>query len=240
MYQVYVDESCQNAHDFLVLGCIVIDSNKIETLKDALNAVRDRHATYGEVKWQKVSRNKFDFYKEFVDVYFDLATSDVLHFHTLVVECKTMDDSQFNGGNSDIGFNKLIYQLLLHRCGRRYQGPLYVFLDDRPSPTPADAIRPILNAAMAKAGDSSAPFKRVTFVQSHASLAVQLVDVLIGAIGYRKNGKHNASGAAPHKIALANHIARRCIQLEAKPHYASAVKFTYWPFKYRKKVVSVA
>lgn len=239
MYQVYVDESCQNAHDFLVLGCLVVHVGKVDVLKDALNAVRAEYQTFGEVKWQKVSRSKLDFYRAFVDVYFDLAAQDILHFHTLVMQCNTIDDAQFNNGDSDIGFNKLIYQLLLHRCGKRYAGPLYVFLDARPSPTPPDTIRPILNAAMSKAGNTSNPFKRLTFIESHASLAIQLVDVLIGAIGYRKNGKHNANGAAPHKVELANHIARRCYQLEAKPHYAKAVRFTYWAFQYRKQVVPV-
>lgn len=240
MFQIYVDESCQNAHAYLVLGCLVADAKRVHTVKKALEDVRSAHNTFGEVKWQKVSRSKLDFYKAYVDVFFDMAATDVLHFHTLVLQCNTIDDDQFNNGDSDIGFNKLIYQLLLHRCGRRYEGPRHVFLDRRPSPTPPDSIRPILNASMSKNGDDSEPFKRLTFVDSRESFLIQLVDVLIGAIGYRKNGKHNIQGASPNKIELANYIARRCIQLEPRPHYRQAVKFTYWAFQYRiKEMVSI-
>lgn len=237
MYNVYVDESCQNAHRYLVLGCIVVDAAYQHEILGELLAARARHnLNTVEVKWKKSSRRGLPLYKEFVDVYIKYARLGHVHFHCMYVESSTVDHSH-NSNDADTSLNKLIYQLMLHRVGRRYAGPIYVYVDERPTHSSPDAIRPMLNAVIAKYGDASAPFRRLSFIDSHKSDIVQITDLLIGAVGFRKNNRHKLADASPHKVELGEYIARKCGELERKPNASSATRFTLWKFAYRKKVV---
>ena len=84
MYHIYADESCKDSHKYLVLGGLVVHQQEYDLVCLSLNNVRDKYTTFGEVKWTKVSKSKLPFYKAFVDVFFDKAANDELHFHSLV------------------------------------------------------------------------------------------------------------------------------------------------------------
>ena len=59
---VYADESCTGGQRYLALGGIALGEELTPGILERLKAVRDAHATYGEVKWQKISRAKLAFY----------------------------------------------------------------------------------------------------------------------------------------------------------------------------------
>lgn len=242
MLNIYVDESCKDGIRHLILGGIAIELRHIQIVSDELLRQRDQFKTFGEVKWQKVSKAKLPFYKAYVDVFFNLSTSDLLQFHALHVNTSTFNHGKWNQGSSELGFNKLIYQLLLHKFGRRYGGyyRLYVFLDERTTQHTPETIRPMLNAALAKEwGIPGAPFRRLTFQDSKKSEILQLNDLLIGAIGFRKNGRHQLPEASPAKVELAEYIARQAVQLEhpIRVNSPKARRFTLWAFEFKKGVL---
>jgi hypothetical protein len=240
MLDIYADESCTGNHRYLVLGGIALERTFAEVALGKLKDVRSSFSTHGEVKWSKVSGGKLDFYKAFVDVFFDCSANDDVHFYSLYVDTSTFNHHRFNGGNAEIGFNKLIYQLLLHKFGRKYGKSygLHVHLDDRTTKHNPEDMRPMLNSELGnKWGVTGNPFRRMAFQDSKKSDLIQLNDLLVGTVGFKKNLHHTRPECSPHKIALANHIVRRALENE-KPYKLNsrhAKRFAVWEFEYRKR-----
>ncbi|MBI5258575.1 MAG: DUF3800 domain-containing protein [Burkholderiales bacterium] len=236
MLEIYADESCKDQHKFLVIGAIAIDHRHATDMRNALAFVRTVNGQEGEVKWSRCTRQKLDFYKQFVDVFFDFSADDRAHFQGLYVDTSTFKHKKFNGGDRDLGFNKLIYQLLLHRFGRRKGAdyPLHVFLDARATKQKPEDLRPMLNADLRRWGIATDPFRRITFVDSAKSDLVQLADLLVGTIGFTKNLHHRRDEAAAHKIELKQHIIRRALANEPTTRLNSprAERFYVWPFRF--------
>lgn len=236
---VYADESCTGGLKYLVLGGIAVEEAFVPDVLARLRAVRDKHNTHGEVKWQKVSKTKLEFYKAYVDVFFDASLNDDVHFYALYVDTATFNHSKYNGGESDLGFNKLIYQLLLHKFGRKYglNYTLNVYLDERSTRHDPENLRPMLNHELARWDIKGDPFRQLRFKNSKECDLIQLNDLLVGTVGFKRNLHDKKPDCAPHKIELAEHIVRRALENE-KPHRLNstlAKRFAVWAFKYRGK-----
>lgn len=238
MISVYADESCKDNHRYLILGGICAELANMDEITRKLKAVRTKHNTYGEVKWGKVSNGKYQFYVDYINVFFDLCAVDILHFHFLSVDTSTFNHKVHNGGNSELGFDKLIYQLLLRKFGARYgkNHKIQVYLDERTTNSNPNSMTEILNAGLnKKLKIDSSPFTRVTFQDSKTSELLQVNDLLIGAIGFRNNKRHLNQESAAHKTRFSELILRKAIQLEypIKMGSPNAVKFTSWNFKFK-------
>lgn len=239
MICIYADESCKDTHKYLILGGICINSNYIDEVTSKLINVRDEHKTYGEVKWSKVSKAKYKFYEDYIKIFFEYCSKDILHFHYLSVDTSTFNNRLHNGGNSELGFDKLIYQLLLHKFGARYgrDNKIQVYLDERTTKNKPDSMTEILNAGVNKKYKiNTQPFRRVTFQNSKSSEIIQLNDLLIGAVGFRANNRHKSDTSAKHKIEYSELILSKATELEypIKMTSKQAKKFSSWDFSYRK------
>lgn len=237
--KIYADESSQNAHRHLAMGACVAGRADAERIFQAFTAGRSRHGLLGgELKWAKVSKAKLGCYIAMCDILFDLIERDVVHFHALTLDTSTIDHKTHSEGNAEIGFNKLIYQLLLHKFGRRYGAAsnIQVHLDNRTHNENPNAMTDMLNAALARDWNIlSKPFQSVQFANSKDHDLLQFADILIGAIAYRRNRFDLKPEAAPHKIALMKHIAGRIRRIEAKGRLSPRPKkFTVWDFRYSK------
>jgi hypothetical protein len=237
MYHIYGDESYKDTHKFLVLGGLVLDARELPSIEADLLAVRKKHRKEtSEVKWSKCRSGNLRFYKDFLQVFFDRAVKDELHFHCMYIDTHTFNHARYNLGDAEIGFNKLIFQLLLHKFGRRYgeSSPLFVYLDHRDAKDDPEAIRPMLNSALARDWNNhSRPFRGLQFRKSHKCELIQLNDLLIGAVGFRKNGRHHSPDTAKHKRELALHIVKELLKVEPYPELVRAKRFTMWKFKYK-------
>lgn len=239
MLDVYGDESCTSGNRFLCLGALAIERAKVPLMLESLKAIRTKHNTFGEVKWSKVSKAKLVFYRDYVDAFFAASKQDDIHFRALYVDTWTFDHHRFNSGNAEIGFNKLIYQLLLHKFGRVYGRThgIEVFLDDRTTKHDPEDLRPMLNRHLAKYEIKSEPFRRIRFRNSKDCDLIQLNDVLLGVVGFKRNLHDKKHDCSAHKKTLADYIVRRALENEA-PHRlnsAQAKRFAVWPFQYSKK-----
>lgn len=236
MLKIYADESCHTAHRYLVLGGVAVEeeNEKLALLK--FNDIRHVHLTWGEAKWEKISKAKFPFYEQYTRTFFDLNAKDILHFHALCV-----DTRQFaRGHNPEISFSKLIYQLLLHKFGRKYgkEHKLHVYLDKRTTTQAPDFMIPMLNADLRRYGILDDPFETIEFVDSGKSELIQANDLLIGAIGSRKNGHHLKPDASKPRTAIGDLIASSARKTAPIPLLVTsrfATRFSLWNFTYKKK-----
>ena len=99
-------------------------------------------------------------------------------------------------------------------------------------------MRQMLNSALARDYQIlNRPFRSIAFRSSKDSDILQMCDVLIGAIAYRKNRHYLKAGANKAKCQLAEHIMRRLVALEApiRPTREDARRFTYWEFRYKRR-----
>lgn len=229
--EVYLDESSQTKHRFLVLGCLVTTPEQIARFEEEVWAARQPELPAGEMKWTKVSTGKFEAYRKVANAFFRASQRDGgPHFHALVVDTKKINDRAFNEGSREIGFNKEVYQLLI-KMGRLYRDTLFhVYPDRRATGNNPDELRLILNRGLkAKSNDSRDwPYRRVHWRNSEDSISIQVVDVLIGALAFQLNGHHLAPDASPAKSALAKHIIAMSPITDVMRSTAISGRFTLW------------
>lgn len=229
--EVYIDESSQNGHQHLVIGALEFKKKaSIEIFRD-LASVRGEYT--GEVKWKKLSDQKAQHYRRWVDKLFELIAARSIKFHALTCDCTQFDHKRYNSGDGEIGFSKLLYQLLLHRIGKPALGvrPVYGYLDSRTTKHDPDNLRNMLNAGLAKHHQIfTQPFRRLTFIDSRKCDAIQAVDLLCGALAWDRNRRGEREEARQCKKELCEYIVNR----SQERHIAWG--FNIWTFQFRNRV----
>jgi Protein of unknown function (DUF3800) len=224
--EIYIDESSQNNHRYLVLGGIGTKLTSTARLSNLIIETRLPELPHGEVKWTKVSKCKLAAYKRIVDVLFE--NNSAVYFHSLVVDTTLLDHQRFNAGSREIGFNKEIYQLAM-KFARLYNLLFHVYPDYRDTTQKPDDLRDILNRGCRKNGDwRDWPFRRCQFRDSKSTPLLQLVDVLVGGIAYRLNGHDKAPNASSAKSELSSYILGCAGIQDAFKDTARAADFSIW------------
>ena len=214
MRHVFVDESSQNDHHYMVLGALVVPKAGVEEAERLMEATLQAHRMAGsEFKWTKVSRGKADAYQALANLHFDILCPNGVEFHALVIDCHGLDHRCYNQGDADLGYNKFLFQLLLHKVARRFgaEERMVVDLDSRNTTRDPMELQRILNSAMGRElrDHLRPPFTRIAHRDSRTSRLLQLSDLLSGAVAWHKNDQDTRPEASPAKVGLANHIAVR-------------------------------
>jgi hypothetical protein len=209
---VYIDESSQTQHRYLGLGGLIINTLDVPTFETALAGARLPDLPLrGELRWTKVSATKLAAYTRVVDLFFDrIAGVAPLEFHSLIVDTTRLKDRIYNKGSREIGFNKEVYQLC-QKFRRNYKYRLFhVYPDARKTSSRPEDLRFMLNRGAANAGDPRDwPFRRLHPRDSKLTPALQLTDVLLGAVMFKINGHDLHANASPAKTALSAHVLQR-------------------------------
>lgn len=237
-WRIYTDESrTSGKNPFMLFGCIALKDEALPDFETAIESFRLSRNMVREMKWAKVSNGKLNEYKEFADLFFDQMRRGNCHFHSLVVERQIVDYETYHEGDRDVGMGKLHFALLCSGVGRRYgrSGYMHVRIDDRKSRTgPTELMRILNNGMFSRFGVDTCPFLSVEAVDSKDFDLVQMVDVLIGAIGWQWNGHHKRSESSAAKSALAKHISRRAglFRLDTETPFRRR-NFTVWKWRPR-------
>jgi hypothetical protein len=234
---VYIDETSQNNHRYLVIGCVGVMMTDGAALGAAIMKARQPELPRDEAKWTKVSQKKLSAYKRIVDVLFNEEVD--AHFHSLVADTTKLDHKRFNSGSREIGFNKEVYQLAM-KCARLYSTALFhLYPDYRETTQKPEDLRLMLNRGCRKAGDKRDwPFRRCQFRDSKTTPPLQLVDIIIGGLAYRLNGHDKKEGASPAKSELSAYILERAKITDPFKDTARVAEFTIWHRQLRRKDVS--
>lgn len=97
--EIYIDESSQNNHRYLVLGGIILRLTSATSLSDEIMQARLPELPAHEAKWTRVSKKKLAAYKRIVEVLFK--NPNAMHFHSLVVDTTLVDHQRFNAGSRE-------------------------------------------------------------------------------------------------------------------------------------------
>ena len=231
-YTIYCDES-STSEPFTVIGAIIMHKSTAESGELRLDEIIRQRNGSNDCKWEKVKRKTEPLYAHLVDCFFSAVQSGHFHYYALVIENAKMDHKTFNEGDKEIGFNKMLFQLLFQFV-RKYGGQprFYAFLDRRTTVHTPENMRRMLNAKAARDLQiTHKPFRACQFRDSEKVRLIQLTDIITGAIAYQTNSRHIADGAAEHKVRIAELVASKAgLTSLARPTPRRTQCFDIWHF----------
>jgi len=242
---IYCDESRQNMDRYMVIGGIVVSQQSLWFVEKTFAELRKLEKIgKTEMKWNKVSKSWQPKYERWVKEFFNLNRLNLVHFCSLIVDMHKVDHKRFNQGDKELGFYKFYYQLLLHCFGKHYcpnpvTDRLIVYPDKRTTSYDVSGLTRYLNAGMkSKLGVGTNPFLSVEPKESKDYDLIQTADILIGAMGYHKNGLHVVKDGSPAKRNLAAYIAKSA-HVRSLGHSTAPgnLRFSIWNFRLQEKRV---
>lgn len=197
-YEIYCDESCQDVFTsqktqckYMFIGGLRLPADKRETLKDDLHGIRVKHEMFSEIKWNKVSASKLDFYTELVNYFFD--KNDDMCFRCVVVDKNKVNLVKYHDSDAELGFYKFYYQLLHHWILDFNTYAIYLDIKTSRVRNRLKTLHQYLRRA-----NLSSEIKILQALPSHENIFIQITDLLLGSVNAKFNGQ--VSGDAKKKI----------------------------------------
>ncbi len=202
VYNVYCDESCHLEHDhqgIMVLGALWCPAEKSRQIARGIRKIKIQHGLSPnfEIKWNKVSPSKVQFYLNVIDFFFN---EDDLHFRALIVPDKTKLNHKAFGQSHDDWYFKMYFDMLkvIFHPDDRYR--IYLDVKDTRSSRKVEKLRDVLCNNLYDF--SREIIERIQIVPSHEVEQITLVDLLTGVVAY---ANREISGS-PAKKKLVEHM----------------------------------
>lgn len=216
LINVYCDESCHLQNDnqsVMALGAVYCpESRKAEIfqrlwelkIKHGLIPKRkrnpnDNRASY-ELKWNKVSLAKLNYFKDVLDYFF---TDDHLNFRVLVVADKSKIYYERFNHTHDLFYYKMYFSMLKVILNPDKGYNIFIDIKDTRSREKVHKLEAVLRND--KYDYAKEIIKKVQQVRSHEVELIQLADLLTGAVSYINRGLSNSKA----KTILIEHIRHR-------------------------------
>ena len=207
LYNIYCDESCHLVNDAanstaMVIGGIICPDDKKKAIFDRIREIKTEHgiAIDAEIKWNKVSPAKLDYYIDLVNYFFD---NGDLHFRAIVVPDKRiLNHEAFNQTHDDF-YYKMYFNMLktLFEPGCGYN--IYIDIKDTRGQRKVEKLHEVLCNNHYDFDRNL--IRKVQQVRSEEVELVALADLLIGALSYIHRGKNTSEA----KLRLIERIKAR-------------------------------
>ena len=261
-FRIYSDESRHKNERFLLLSGLWIEEENVDTVENRMLELRKKYGFTndegkfinfcGELKWTKISSKYYPIYQELVDLFFDWIEKDVFRYCCMLVD--TQDDAVINFSNiKKEGYFKLLYQLYFHNS--KIPGVYKIYPDSIKNPTQDQVDFNVLDKCLDKAlykkfkplvnpadlPDGKGFLNNITPTNSKQSEFIQIIDVIMGALGYFQNRHFKKEGSKQAKIDLMKYVIDKLMysgimQIQSKKFMiAKSTKFNIWMFKPYKK-----
>jgi hypothetical protein len=228
-FEVYCDEAnpdvLTSKHArarYLMIGGLWVRADLRQEIKTRIWQLRQKHNTWGEIKWSKVSPARQAFYLELVDLFIELKTD--LRFRCIAVDSTTLKHELHNN-DGELGFYKFYYQLLRHWIIG--SNDYAIFCDIKSNRDPKRL--PVLERCLARA-NSTYKIQAVQSLPSHEVVLIQLCDLLLGAASSRLNESLKRGSAKEAIVAkLETGLGRPLM-----PSFRSENKFNIFKIHFRE------
>jgi hypothetical protein len=213
---IYCDESCHLENDkekVMALGAVYCPASKKSEIFQMLSELKKKHnlipknkknpndnRAYYELKWNKISLAKINYFKDVVDYFF---ADDDLNFRVLVVPDKSKLDYEKFNHTHDTFYYKMYFSMLKVILNPDKAHHIYIDIKDTRSREKVHKLEQVLRND--KYDYAKEIIKKVQQVRSHEVELIQLADLLTGAVSYVNRGLAD-SGA---KNILIEHIRHR-------------------------------
>jgi hypothetical protein len=217
-FDVYCDESSpdllchKEENKFAIIGSLWMPFDYRNEFKNHIKEIKEDHHYYSEIKWNKVSNNKIDFFIKLIDYFF---STDFLRFRSILIESNKVDLIRFNEGDAELSFYKFYYQLIHHWILDFNEYSIFLDFKTNKELFRLKELHKVLNNS-----NLTTEILKVQSIPSSQSFGIQLTDLLIGAI----NGKFNSSITSEAKISVINEIEKK-LSSQIQPTNKSEEKF---------------
>lgn len=216
-FNIYCDESCHLENDkenVMVIGAVYCPIEKKQEIFERLLSFKEKYnlipkdkknnenRAYYELKWNKVSKSKIEYYKDVINYFFD---DDDLNFRVLVVPNKQDLDYEKFQHTHDTFYYKMYFEMLKAILNPDSSHNIYIDIKDTRSKEKVHKLEEVLRND--KYDFSKKIIKKVQQIRSHEVEILQLTDLLIGAVSYINRGL-NTSEAKNELIKLIKHRSK--------------------------------
>ncbi len=234
---VACDESGTGGAPYYGFGTLWLPWDRRGDLVKDLEALGRQHGVHlhtadglpHEFKWNKVKRQKLSFYLSVVDYFFERPW---LSFHCLVV--RKADVNRALHQDLDEARRKHFVMLLANKIRRALarhpsRTEFHVWVDPIASRyrKADEAVEVITNRIVRKVSAQTSPTIKVTTRDSHSTRAIQLCDLLLGAVMNAWQGEATAEGKVMVQKRIAEHIGWDDLRADT---FKTAAKFNIWRF----------
>lgn len=188
-YNIYCDESCHLEHDqqpIMLLGAVWCPQSEVRRYSVSIRELKAKYGARGELKWNKASISKLDYYLDLVNLFFSTPN---LNFRCLVVDDKSkLNHAYFNQGSHDSFYYKMYFYLLRNILSYKNQYYIYLDMKDTRGQRKIDTLKDVLCNNIHDF--EQLMIRRIQHIHSFESQLLQLTDFLLGAVSYRCRRLH--------------------------------------------------
>ena len=166
--------------------------------------VRNGISPSTELKWTKVSPAKVQAYKDIIDYFFD---DDDLHFRAIIIPDKSKLNHAAFHQTHDEWYYKMYFDMLKVILSPKDRYEIYIDIKDTNSYRKAQKLKEVCSNSMYDFSQSV--IQRLQPVRSDEIQIMQLVDLLIGAVGYQNRVFPNGTTRSQAKIDIIELIKKR-------------------------------
>lgn len=259
-FNVYSDESRYRGERFLLFGALWLRKSdvsdfegKVRDLRESEGYVDDegrRIPFLGEFKWKKSGSKKYvHVYKKLVDIFFDSLDEGQIRTCIMLVDTHDPTFKAYNNLNRD-GFYRFLYQLYLHNS--RLPGIYSIYPDRITNPTHhvnlqelkgslSYALRTKFSPMVNPAHLPTEFLREIRPIDSKSTDILQVVDVIMGAIGFYQNRCFEVEGVNQQKVELMKYVLDKIIysgalKFDGKNYLiVKSTRFNIWLFRPRNK-----
>lgn len=190
LFNIYCDESCHLTNDSfnssaMVIGGIICPNDKKKEIFNRIREIKKEHgiAIGAEIKWNKVSPAKINYYLDLINYFFD--NSD-LHFRAIVIPDKQLlRHDEFNQTADDF-YYKTYFNMLKTVLEPGNEYAIYIDIKDTRSQHKVEKLHEIL--CNNNYDFKREIIKRLQQIKSNEVELMGLADLLIGAMSYLHRG----------------------------------------------------
>lgn len=205
LFNIYCDESCHLENDgqkSMVLGAIYCPKDKAREIAVRLREIKKEFglSRWMEVKWTSVSPAQFEFYRHWIDYFFD---DDDLSFRALVIPDKSQLDHGRYAQDHDDWYWKMYFDMIKAVLSDDRHYRIFLDIKDTLGGQRVSSLHKVLC-------NNLYDFNRdivqsVQLVHSHEIEQMQLTDLLIGALAYKARELDTSTA----KLSLIERIQQR-------------------------------
>jgi len=224
LYNIYCDESCHletDSHKSMIIGAVWCSDESKRMLFDRIKEIKKEHNLKSgfEIKWNKVSDSKVDFYKDLINFFFD---SDKINFRAYIVADKSELDHEKYGQTHDEFYYKTYFDMLKIIVSREESYNIYLDLKDTQGKEKVQKLQDTISNA--HYDFSKKIVRNIQEVRSEQVCLMQLADLLIGAFSYAHRDLKTNTG----KMKLIELIKKRSGYSMMKSTLPTERKFNYF------------
>ncbi len=181
-FEIYCDESrpdlftskTEHKDRYLLIGGLWLPAEKRIEIKQQIKNLKDTHKIGGQIKWQKISNSRLQFYYELIDLFVSLNLD--LRFRCIAVEVNKVNFNLYHENDAELGFYKFYYELIHHWILDFNEYCIFCDTKTNRRPDRLATLRQCLQNS-----NLSSQIHSIQAVPSRESALIQFADFLLGA-----------------------------------------------------------